>query len=90
MKSTQKRKHQQARDKPRDNAAAALEPHARFAWSALASAMVTACPRSRNGNFSRVIELAERVRSGRNHVTPGTDLSDWLDAQRECEYSDAG
>lgn len=87
MKPGHKRKHRSVQHESREEAKAAPAPHVRFVWSALANAMVPTCARSRGGNFPQIIELAERVRARRDHVSPGSDLRDWLDAQQECEHA---
>ena len=85
MKPFQKRKHQTVQHESQEYVAAASMPRVRFTWSALASAMVPGCPRRSDDNFPRIIEVAEHFRAGRHHVTPESNLRDWLDAQQECE-----
>lgn len=89
MKSFEKRKHQSAQHESQENVAAAAPPRVRFTWNALANAMVPGCTRRRDDNFPRVIEVAEHFRARRHHVTPESNLRDWLDAQQECEPAGA-
>ena len=85
MKSARKSGKKKARLREMAAASVATSIGADIAAIKLGTAATSAPGAIAGEKCQQVIELASHFRAERNHVTPETDLRDWLDARREIE-----